>query len=299
VKANALILSLILTTAAHADKAADTRGNTFGTGNRDATQGGQAYSSQGLLTPEVAQGLWGVGKIPNTSHLADVLGSRRKDNFCGNEYKSLKEMQKKINPTPIPKPIQVLRDAVKQFHIPQKMLDKTVAVFLQNQTQIPNQRFITIFDHTQPSTAKRFVVIDLWNGTAKGYRSSHGSGSDPKRTGIAHSFGNDPRGNTNKSSIGCALANHKYRAKVTSQEPKGRWALSVLGFEDTNDRSCDRGVYMHAAPYVDYQTGVHGSNKAYARSPGRSWGCPAFTYHDRDEVFNQIDGGGLVCSWGG
>ncbi|MGZ3721600.1 MAG: murein L,D-transpeptidase catalytic domain-containing protein [Bdellovibrionales bacterium] len=250
------------------------------------------------MTPAMDQSLWGLGSIPSVAHLGEVLGTRRPGDFCGNEYKSLQVMQKKINPSQIPKTLQTLRDAVKPFGISQKMLDKTVAVFLRNQTLIPNQHFITIFDHTQPSTEKRFVVVDLWKGIAKGYRSSHGSGSDPKHTLKAQTFGNDPRGSTNKSSIGCALANHKYRAKVTKQEPKGRWALSILGFESTNDRSCDRGVYMHAAPYVSYQKDVSGSAQIFDSRPGRSWGCPAFNYADRDEVFNQIDGGGLVCSWG-
>jgi hypothetical protein len=258
----------------------------------------EIYSSEGLLTPDKDQSLWGLGTIPSVGHLSKILDSRRRDDFCGQEFKKLKAMQSKIYPTQIPKPLQLLRDAVKPFHISNKMLDQTIAVFLRNQTLIPNQRFVTIFDHTQPSTAKRFVVLDLWNGTAKGYRSAHGMGSDPRHTGIAHSFGNDPRGNTNKSSVGCALVTNKYRAKVTKQEPRGRWALAILGFEDTNDRSCDRGVYMHAAPYVNYQRGVRGSSKVYAKKPGRSWGCPAFTYDDRDKIFNEISGGGLVCSWG-
>ena len=54
---------------------------------------------------------------------------------------------------------------------------------------------------------------------------------------------------------------------------------------------------MHGAPYVDYEKDVKGSAPIYAQKPGRSWGCPAFTYKERDEVFGAIDGGALVCAW--
>lgn len=298
VKALFLLLIAASLNAYARDRAADTRGNSIIFGAPLGVHE-QRTSSEGLLTADMDQKLWGLGKIPSVSHLKDVLGSRRRGDFCGQEFTRLTEMQKDIYPTQIPKTLKTLKRAVEPFHISDRMLEKTLAVFLRNQTLIPNQHFISIFDHTQPASAKRFVVIDLWEGTAKGYRSAHGRGSDPKHKGIAQYFGNDPRGNSYKSSLGCALTNHRYRArKVTKQEPRGRWALSILGFEGSNDQSCDRGMYMHAAPYVDYQKNVIDSKKIYANAPGRSWGCPAFTYKERDEVFDQIDGGGLFCAWG-
>jgi hypothetical protein len=294
-------------TAAHADHNADSSTSTNSanvtTGsagsNDSASASDYARGDTQLMTPEMAQSLWGQGSIPRVSHLNQMYGQvrGRSDEVCANNFRVIQARQKSLYATQVPRPLSVLEGAAAKFGISKKLVDKTLAVFLQNQTAIPNQRFVSIFDLSKPATAKRFVVIDTWTGTAKAYRSSHGKGSDPKHTGYATRFGNDPSGSTYKSSLGCALAGQEYHARHTRQEPKGRVALTLLGFSPTNDKVCSRGIYMHAAPYVNYEKGVVNSTRDFANHPGRSWGCPAFTYADRDEVFKQIDGGGLVCSW--
>jgi hypothetical protein len=253
----------------------------------------------GLLTSNMAQSLWGAGTIPTIDHLNLIYGFWHWNDVCKASYNNLEERERNMTVRQIPKPLRVLRNAAAQFGISSKLVDRTLAVFLANQRFIPNQRYITIFDLSKPATEKRFVIIDAWAGTAKAYRAAHGSGSDPGHTGVAKKFGNDPRGTTDKTSLGCSVTGMVYLARPTPQEPKGRLALSMLGFSPTNDNTCSRGIYMHGAPYVDYQKGVRGSQKGYVNNPGRSHGCPAFTYENRNEVFNQVRGGGLVCSWDG
>lgn len=245
-----------------------------------------AYTTDvNLLTPDMDQGLWGLGSIPSISHAGQMYSKRRKNDDCKRKWAKFQALGENINATQIPVSLKVLKDSARKFGIAGKMVEKTLAVFLRNQSSLPNQRFVTIFDHTQPSTAKRFVILDLWKGTAAGYRVAHGKGSDPGQKGKAVRFGNTGS-RTYKSSVGCAIANDIHREKRTRQEPKGRFAVTMFGFEDSNDRICDRGMYMHAAPYMS------------AAKPGRSWGCPAFNYQDRDEVFKKVDGGGLVCAFG-
>jgi len=256
-----------------------------------------------LMTPANASGLWGVGvdgerRIPSVWDLDHKYAEARKNTSCVATYRALSRRQAEFTPTQIPYGKRTIENAAMQCDVSKDMIDRTLAVFLQNQTKIPNQRYLSVFDLSQRSNKKRFAVVDLWSGTAKCYRAAHGSGSDPRHSNYATKFGNDPRGHSYKSSIGCAITGEIIRAKVTPQEPHVRVALRMMGFsQGLNDNMCERAVYMHAAPYVDYQPGVKKSLKCYASAPGRSQGCPAFEYKQRDEIFEKINGGGLVCSW--
>jgi hypothetical protein len=275
-------------------------------GRSRSTAAVRAYTPDpDLMTPGVASNLWAMGvpgesRIPSVWDLDHKYGNmgRSKGNDCLATYRTLQRDQSEFTPTQIPYGQMRIENAARQCDVSKAMIDRTLAVFLQNQTKIPNQRFLSVFDLSQPANKKRFAVVDLWKGTAKCYRAAHGAGSDPRHTNYATKFGNDPRGHSYKTSIGCAMTGEIIRAKVTPQEPRGRLALRMMGFSPgLNDNMCERSVYMHAAPYVDYQPGVKKSMKCYASAPGRSQGCPAFEYKQRDEIFEQIDGGGLVCSW--
>jgi len=77
---------------------------------------------------------------------------------------------------------------------------------------------------------------------------------------------------------------HCFSSEKNAARTQGRLALNLFGFEDTNDRMCERGVYMHAAPIW-----MHHGSKLIAENRAAA-GVSGVSYEDRDLVFGEISG---------
>ncbi|KXX70369.1 hypothetical protein AVL50_12245 [Flammeovirga sp. SJP92] len=144
-----------------------------------------------------------------------------------------------------------------------------------NRKQIKNTRVLSILDFNQPSTAKRFYIIDIATGKLllKTYV-SHGVNSGLL---YAERFSNTV--NSRQSSAGV------YK---TSETYQGKYGLSLKldGLEtNINHNARKRAVVLHPAKYVSED---FIANNGYA---GRSFGCPAVSYKDHKAVINHIKGG--------
>ena len=132
-----------------------------------------------------------------------------------------------------------------------------------------------IVDFSLPSNRKRLFLFDLSKGTVERYLTSHGSGSDPRNSGFANSFSNEP--NSKKSSLGLYLTLNVYYGQ------HGR-SLRLRGLDPSNSNAEERAIVMHPADYVS-------EARSYA---GRSWGCTALDPAVADRVINRIQGGALM-----
>src|SRR6187200_2991732 len=78
--------------------------------------------------------------------------------------------------------------------------------------RIPNRDRIGVVDFTLPSSEPRFHLVDVASGRIeRSWLVAHGSGSDPRATGMLHRFSNAP--GSNASSQGAYLTTNAYVGK--------------------------------------------------------------------------------------
>lgn len=143
---------------------------------------------------------------------------------------------------------------------------------------------IAIADLTQPSTAKRLVVIDL----------------DTKqvllRTYVAHG---QKSGDLTAKVFSNTTGSHQssrglYRVGATFRSPKHGAALFLDGLDSrVNDKARAREIIIHGSDYV---------SEAFIAARGRlgrSWGCPAVPRDVMPQVIAALGDGGLLYVYGG
>jgi hypothetical protein len=140
-------------------------------------------------------------------------------------------------------------------------------------------KVIAIADMTQPSTAKRFYVVDLEHRKLL-LRSwvAHGKGSGEDRC----------ERTSNKNGSLCTSAGlMRVGQRITS--PKHGAALLLHGLEKgVNDHALEREIIIHAADYVSAE-----HIREHGRL-GRSWGCPAVSPDVMTRLLDLLPEGSLL-----
>lgn len=149
---------------------------------------------------------------------------------------------------------------------------------LVNQGKLLNQSIIAIADFSQPSSQKRFYVLDM-----KNYKVlfntlvAHGRNSGKE---WATYFSNKP--SSFKSSPGFYVTGHAYSGS-------NGYSLRLDGVENgINDKAMKRAIVLHGANYV---------NESYISAQGyigRSQGCPAVPVKDARNIINSIRDGACL-----
>lgn len=144
--------------------------------------------------------------------------------------------------------------------------------YLIEKGKLNNSSIITIADFSQTSNKKRLFILDL-----KNYKILF-------NTYVAHgqNSGREYAGNFSNTQNSLASSPGFYVTQDTYNGSKG-FSLRLEGEESgINDNALDRGIVMHAAPYV---------NESLAKSRGfigRSWGCPALAPEIHKAIINKI-----------
>ncbi len=138
---------------------------------------------------------------------------------------------------------------------------------------------LAIADMSQPSTAKRLVVIDLSTQEVVLHTYvAHGQGSGGL---MAEHFSN--KHDSHQTSLGL------YRVGQKIASPKHGAALLLAGLDaGVNDQARAREVIIHGADYVSEQF------IANTGRLGRSWGCPAVPRKDMTQMIAALADGGLL-----
>ena len=160
--------------------------------------------------------------------------------------------------------------------VPDALLEKAVTYFDANITRFENRTYLGVYDYSKKSTLTRFFIVNLKTGEVQAYRSAHGTGSDSNHDGFAEKFSNTE--GSNASSLGYAKTVETY---ISGQFG---YALRMQGLSTTNSNLYRRAVVIHGANYV----------RDSAVIQGRSYGCPAVSFANRDKVVNQLKGGALI-----
>jgi hypothetical protein len=153
---------------------------------------------------------------------------------------------------------------------------------LQKKGNILKPSVLSIVDFSLPSFRKRLFVLDMENGKLLfNTLVAHGRNSGKL---IATRFSN--RFRSFESSLGFYLTGETYVGQ------KG-YSLRLLGMEKgINSNAYDRGIVMHAAPYVSEEI-----SRVYGRL-GRSEGCPAIPSDIHRSVIEAIKDGTCLFIYG-
>ena len=151
---------------------------------------------------------------------------------------------------------------------------------LKQQHSLKKPDILSIVDYTQPSTRKRFFVLDLsrqkllFNSLV-----AHGKNTGEK---YAMAFSNRPA--SKQSSLGFIVTGETYHGKHGL-------SLRLKGAEDDFNSNClQRYIVVHGADYASEDF-----IEQYGRL-GRSWGCPALPREVSGQVIQKIQEG--TCFFG-
>lgn len=154
-----------------------------------------------------------------------------------------------------------------------------LAALERHQTSISRTGRIGIADFSQPSSALRFVILDLTSGSEQALLVAHGRGSDPQHSGWVQHFSN--AFGSNATSEGNFLTAEHYNGR------HGR-SMRLDGLDPQNSNARDRAIVIHGAWYVS-DAMVQSQGKT-----GRSEGCLAFDRLFLDEVMTRLGPGHLI-----
>jgi hypothetical protein len=143
---------------------------------------------------------------------------------------------------------------------------------------------LAIADMTQPSTARRFVVIDLEaKKVVMQTWVAHGQNSGEL---MATRFSNNDE--SHQTSLGV------YRVGRRIISPKHGPALLLEGLDKgVNDRAQSREIIVHGAEYVS-QKFIETNGRL-----GRSWGCPALPREEMARAIELLADDGILYIHGG
>lgn len=160
-----------------------------------------------------------------------------------------------------------------------QVIDKVLTTInCANINNIEHNNVLTIIDYSLPSNQKRFWVFDLNKNKLLAHTYvSHGITAGALLTNKFSNVSNSKAG-----SLGVFKTGESYR---------GREGLSMrlAGLEEGfNEHAERRFIVMHGGWYMDEKF-----IKRYGR-PGRSWGCPAVSLHQKNDIINTIKEGSLM-----
>ena len=138
---------------------------------------------------------------------------------------------------------------------------------------------IGIADFSLPSSAPRFHLLNLADGSVRSHLVAHGRGSDPAHTGWLERFSNEPR--SHATSAGAFRTDGIYLGE------HGR-SIRLEGLDGSNSNAASRAIVVHGAWYVSEEIAKE------RHVLGRSEGCFAVAQSSIGEVLATLGPGRLI-----
>ncbi len=146
--------------------------------------------------------------------------------------------------------------------------------------RITDKNRIFLADFAKHSSEARFYALDMATGEVKVFRTAHGRGSDPDRSGWARRFSNTP------SSFASSLGTY-----VTTGEAFGLrhgTHVGLDGLDATNSNAREREIIVHSADYCEVPF-----LRAFGML-GRSEGCFATSSKEFRQLMPALGQGRLL-----
>ncbi|RZJ18987.1 MAG: twin-arginine translocation pathway signal [Brevundimonas sp.] len=160
------------------------------------------------------------------------------------------------------------------------LMERARAALDTHKAKITHRDRMYLVDFQKFSGEERFYEVDLIRGDVTAFRTCHGRGSDPRHSGFAQSFSNQP--DSHMSSVGAfATAGASWGSQ---QGPN----VLLDGLEYSNDRARDRAIIIHGADYADPDF------LAREGKLGRSYGCFSVAHADLPGLRERMGDGRLL-----
>lgn len=156
---------------------------------------------------------------------------------------------------------------------------RALAALERHRDSITHRDVMGIADFSLPSSAPRFHLLSLVDGSVRSYLVAHGRGSDPAHTGWLERFSNEPHS--------YATSAGAFRTTGVYVGEHGR-SIRLEGLDNSNSNAASRAIVVHGAWYV---------SEAIARERrllGRSEGCFAVAQSDIGELVATLGSGRLI-----
>jgi hypothetical protein len=160
------------------------------------------------------------------------------------------------------------------------LLAAAIVALDKHKARVTDHSRLFITDFAKHSREARLYKVDMTTGEVTAYRTAHGRGSDPNRSGWAREFSNQP--GSYASSLG---------AYVTLGEGYGLHHgrhVGLDGLDATNNMAKDRAIILHSADYCE---------TPFLREwgmLGRSEGCFVTSSKDFAELLPEMGQGRLL-----
>ncbi|MEP6548744.1 MAG: murein L,D-transpeptidase catalytic domain family protein [Gammaproteobacteria bacterium] len=138
---------------------------------------------------------------------------------------------------------------------------------------------VGIADFSLPSSAPRFHLLNVADGSVRSHLVAHGRGSDPDHTGWLERFSNEPC--SHATSAGAFRTDRIYVGEHGH-------SIRLEGLDASNSNAASRAIVVHGAWYV---------SEAIAKEQrvlGRSEGCFALAQSSIGEVLAALGSGRLI-----
>jgi hypothetical protein len=159
------------------------------------------------------------------------------------------------------------------------LLQRALNALERHHDSISNRDFIGVADFSLPSSAARFHLVNLADGSVQSHWVAHGRGSDPSHTGWLERFSNEP--GSNATSAGAFKTGAGYMGAHGH-------SLRLDGLDPTNSNALSRAIVVHGAWYVNEQVIGHFGVL------GRSQGCFAVADSSLPEIMARLGPGRLI-----
>jgi hypothetical protein len=176
--------------------------------------------------------------------------------------------------------VQTFRKVDPQGLIRKPLLAQALVALERHRDHIADPNRIFIADFARHSSAARLYMVDMASGEVTAFRTAHGRGSDPDRSGWARKFSNTP--SSYASSLGA------YVTTGQSFGLKHGTHIGLDGLDATNSEARDRAIVVHSADYCELP---------FLRSfgmLGRSEGCFATSSREFKALLPQLGQGRLL-----
>jgi hypothetical protein len=160
------------------------------------------------------------------------------------------------------------------------LLAAAIVALDQHKDRISDRSRLFITDFSKHSSEARLYMVDMATGDVTAYRTAHGRGSDPDRSGWARRFSN--QSGSYASSLG---------AYVTTGESFGLRHgrhVGLDGLEASNNQAKDRAIIVHSADYCEIPF-----LRAFGML-GRSEGCFSTSSKDFAALLPEMGDGRLL-----
>jgi hypothetical protein len=160
------------------------------------------------------------------------------------------------------------------------LLAAAIVALEKHKDRVSDHSRLFITDFSKHSSEARLYRVDMTTGDVTAYRTAHGRGSDPDRSGWARQFSNQP--GSYASSVG---------AYLTLGEGYGLHHgrhIGLDGLDPSNSMAKDRAIIVHSAEYCEIP---------FLRENGmlgRSEGCFATASKDLAELLPEMGPGRLL-----